>query len=42
MATEALEAPRGRLASVVGFFRDVRAELRKVTWPTVDELLVPV
>jgi preprotein translocase subunit SecE len=38
VATEALEAPRGRLASVVGFFRDVRAELRKVTWPTVDEL----
>jgi len=38
VATEALVAPRGRLASVVGFFRDVRAELRKVTWPTVDEL----
>jgi preprotein translocase subunit SecE len=38
VATEALEAPRGRLASVVGFFRDVRAELRKVTWPTMDEL----
>ena len=40
MATEALatEAPRGRLAQVVGFFRDVRAELRKVTWPTFDEL----
>jgi preprotein translocase subunit SecE len=41
VATEALaggEAQRGRLASVVGFFRDVRAEVRKVTWPTSDEL----
>ena len=41
MATEALatgEAPRGRLARVVGFLRDVRGEVRKVTWPTVDEL----
>ena len=40
MATEALAtgAQRGRLAQVVGFFRDVRAELRKVTWPTFDEL----
>jgi len=41
MATEALatgEAPRSRLASIVGFFRDVRAEVRKVTWPTFDEL----
>lgn len=45
MATEALssrEAPRkgggGLLAQIVGFFRDVRGEVRKVTWPTVDEL----
>jgi preprotein translocase SecE subunit len=41
VATQALatgEAPRGRLAQVVGFFRDVRAEVRKVTWPTMDEL----
>jgi len=41
MATQALatgDAPRGRLAQVVGFFRDVRAEVRKVTWPTMDEL----
>ena len=40
MATEALAtgAPRGRLAQIVGFFRDVRAEVRKVTWPTMDEL----
>jgi preprotein translocase subunit SecE len=28
----------GRVARVIGFFRDVRAEVRKVTWPTVDEL----
>jgi preprotein translocase subunit SecE len=41
MATEALtesESQRGKLARIVGFFRDVRAELRKVTWPTMDEL----
>ncbi len=41
MATEALatgESPRGRLAQIVDFFRDVRAEVRKVTWPTLDEL----
>ena len=41
MATEALatgEAPRGRLARVVGFLRDVRGEVRKVTWPTTEEL----
>ena len=41
MATEVLapgEVRQGRLASVVGFFRDVRAELRKVTWPTWEEL----
>ena len=41
MATEALtsgEARRGVLSQVVGFFRDVRAEVRKVTWPTMDEL----
>ncbi len=43
MATEALapgEAQRGggRLARVVGFVRDVRAELRKVTWSTMGEL----
>ena len=41
MATEALapgEARQGRLASIVGFFRDVRGELRKVTWPTWEEL----
>ena len=41
MATEALasgETQRGRLARIVGFFRDVRAEVRKVTWPTTEEL----
>jgi preprotein translocase SecE subunit len=41
VATEALAtgAPEpGRLARAVGFFRDVRTELRKVTWPTMDEL----
>ncbi|MDP3911768.1 MAG: preprotein translocase subunit SecE [Gemmatimonadales bacterium] len=29
---------RGRLARIVEFLRDVRAELRKVTWPTMEEL----
>jgi len=41
VATESLatgEAQRGRLAQIVGFFRDVRAEVRKVTWPTSEEL----
>jgi preprotein translocase subunit SecE len=45
MATEALagsegaaEGRGGRLTRVMGFFRDVRAEVRKVTWPTVDDL----
>ena len=41
MATEALatgDAPRGRLARIVGFLRDVRGEVRKVTWPTTEEL----
>ena len=40
MATEALArgSERGRLARVVDFLRDVRGEVRKVTWPTRDEL----
>ncbi len=45
MATDAVvgsersgEGGGGRVSRVVGFFRDVRAELRKVTWPTTDEL----
>jgi preprotein translocase subunit SecE len=29
---------RGRIASFLQFLRDVRNELRKVTWPTFDEL----
>ena len=29
---------RGRLARVVAFLQDVRAEVRKVTWPTWPEL----
>ncbi len=39
MATEALATPRrawpGRL---VDFLRDVQGEIRKVTWPTWEEL----
>ena len=41
MGTQALAGSEGggsRLARVIGFFRDVRAEVRKVTWPTMDEL----
>jgi preprotein translocase subunit SecE len=43
VATEALaggssEERRGGLARAVEFLRDVRTEVRKVTWPTVDEL----
>jgi len=30
--------PRGRIARFFQFLRDVRNELRKVTWPTFDEL----
>ncbi len=30
--------PRGRIAGFIQFLRDVRNELRKVTWPTFDEL----
>ena len=45
MATEAMtggdrevrSAP-GRIARFIQFLRDVRNELRKVTWPTFDEL----
>jgi len=29
---------RGRIARFIQFLRDVRNELRKVTWPTFDEL----
>ena len=39
MATEVVAGPaRGWLARVVDFLRDVRNEIRKVTWPTRDEL----
>ena len=39
MATEALAGPtRGRLGRFVDFLREVRNEIRKVTWPTWDEL----
>ncbi len=39
MVTDALPRPeRAWLARVVQFLRDVRGEIRKVTWPTWDEL----
>jgi len=31
-------AGRGRLGRMVDFLRDVRIEVRKVTWPTWDEV----
>jgi len=39
VATEVVAGPaRGWLARVVEFLRDVRGEIRKVTWPTREEL----
>jgi preprotein translocase subunit SecE len=39
VATEALEARKGNwITRTVEFLRDVRAEVRKVTWPTWEEL----
>jgi len=39
VATEALDTQRGNLLTrAVDFLRDVRAEVRKVTWPTWEEL----
>jgi len=40
VSTEALAGPERRNLAVriVHFLRDVRGEMRKVTWPTVDEL----
>ena len=39
MATDVLTGPkRSWVARVVDFLREVRAELRKVTWPTWEEL----
>ena len=33
-----LRSPPGRVGRFLQFLRDVRNELRKVTWPTWDEL----
>jgi preprotein translocase subunit SecE len=39
VTTDALASPkRSWLARVVDFLRDVRGEIRKVTWPTWEEL----
>jgi len=39
VSTEALATPkRSWVARTVAFLRDVRGEIRKVTWPTWDEL----
>jgi preprotein translocase subunit SecE len=39
VATEALSSPRRNwLARTVEFFRNVRAEVRKVSWPSWEEL----
>ena len=39
MATEAVDSPRRNWAvRLAAFFREVRAEIRKVSWPTVPEL----
>jgi len=40
VSTEALAGPERRNLAVrfVHFLRDVRAEMRKVTWPTLEEL----
>ena len=39
MTTDALASPKlSWPARMVGFLRDVRSELRKITWPTWDEL----
>ena len=39
MATEALGSPKGNwITRAVDFFRDVRMELRKVSWPSWEEL----
>ncbi len=39
MATEAITGPRRSWpVRVVDFLRDVRGEIRKVTWPTWEEL----
>ena len=43
MGAEVLAGSEGagrasRLGRFIGFLRDVRGEVRKVTWPTMDEL----
>ncbi len=39
MTTETLASPkRGWVTKTLEFLRDVRAEIRRVTWPTTDEL----
>jgi preprotein translocase subunit SecE len=39
VATDALSDPKGSwLARTLQFLRDVRTEVRKVTWPTWEEL----
>ena len=40
MSTEALAGPERRNLALrfVAFLRDVRGEMRRVTWPTMDEL----
>jgi len=39
VAVEALDTPsRNWIARTAEFFREVRAEVRKVTWPTWEEL----
>jgi preprotein translocase subunit SecE len=39
VGADALTTPvRGRVGRLVDFLRDVRAEIRKVTWPTREEI----
>jgi preprotein translocase subunit SecE len=39
VAAEAISKPRGNwVVRTVEFFRDVRAEVRKVSWPSWEEL----
>jgi preprotein translocase subunit SecE len=39
VATEAVDSPkRNWVVRLVEFFREVRVEIRKVSWPTVPEL----
>jgi preprotein translocase subunit SecE len=39
VATEALvESKKNALSRLLDFFREVRGEIQKVTWPTTEEL----